>query len=375
VVKSLKSAFIPWSKPTLFGDEERYLLDALKSTWISGGPYVERLERIIPDHLGIRHGIAVSNGTSALQLGLLGLGVGPGDEVIVPGYTFVAAINMVLAVGATPVFADINPDTWGIDVKEVERAITRHTRAVIPVHLYGNIADMPALMALARARGLAVVEDTAESAFSLLGGRFAGTFGDIGTLSFQATKTLTTGEGGMVLTDDSDLYRRMVTVRDHGMPKDKRYWHEMVGFNFRLTNLQAALGCAQFERLDSILTERRRVYKRYHSALTHIPGIEMQHFSEGLEGVVWTVAVRLWPDQVMISRGEVMQRLIEKGIETRPGFYTPSDMPLYDCPLLPVSQQVSENVLCLPAYPTLRDSEIDRVCEMLNQILDDGHAV
>jgi perosamine synthetase len=374
-MKSLKSTFIPWVKPTLFGDEDRYLLDALKSTWISGGPYVERLERIIPDHLGMRYGIAVSNGTSALQLGLLGLGVGPGDQVIVPGYTFAAAINMVLAVGATPVFADINPDTWCIDVKEVERAITRHTRAVIPVHLYGNVANMPALMALARAHGLAVVEDTAESAFSLLGGRFAGTFGDIGTLSFQATKTITTGEGGMVLTDDSNLCSRMLTVRDHGMPKDKRYWHEVVGFNFRLTNLQAALGCAQFERLDSILTERRRVYERYCSALADIPEIEMQHFSEGLEAVVWTVAVRLWSDRVTISRDELMQGLLEKGIETRPGFYTPSDIPLYDCPLLPVSQQVSEDVLCLPAYPKLKDSEIDHVCEMLKQILDDGHAV
>jgi len=374
-MKSLKSAFIPWAKPTMFGDEERYLLDALKSTWISGGPYVERLERIIPDHLGMRYGIAVSNGTSALQLGLLGLNIGPGDEVIVPGYTFVAVINMVLAVGATPVFADINPDTWCIDVKEVERAITRHTRAVIPVHLYGNVADMPALMELARARGLAVVEDTAESAFSLLGGRFAGTFGDIGTLSFQATKTLTTGEGGMVLTDDSDLYHRMVTMRDHGMLKDKRYWHEVIGFNFRLTNLQAALGCAQFEQLDSIMTERRRVYERYGSALADTPGIEMQHFSKDLEAVVWTVAIRLRSDRVTISRDEMMQGMIEKGIETRSGFYTPSDMPLYDCPLLPVSQQASENILCLPAYPTLKDSEIDYVCETLKQILKSSHAV
>ena len=374
-MKSVKGNSIPWAKPTLFGDEERYLLDALKSSWISSGPYVERLERIIPDYLGIRHGIAVSNGTSALQLGLLGLGIGPGDEVVVPGYTFVAAINMVLAVGATPIFADINPDTWCIDVKEVECAITRRTRAVIPVHLYGNVADMPALVALARARDLAVIEDTAESAFSLLEGRFAGTFGDIGTLSFQATKTLTTGEGGMVLTDDSDLYHRMLTMRDHGMPNDKRYWHEVVGFNFRLTNLQAALGCAQFEQLDSILTERRRVYERYRPALADMPEIEMQHFAEGLEAVVWTVAVRLRPNHVTISRDEVMQSLLEKGIETRPGFYTPSDMPLYDCPSLPVSQQVSENVLCLPAYPTLKDSEIDRVCEMLKQILKSSHAV
>ena len=374
-MKSVKGNSIPWAKPTLFGDEERYLLDALKSTWISGGPYVERLERIIPDHLGVRHGIAVSNGTSALQLGLLGLGIGPGDEVIVPGYTFVAAINMVLAVGATPVFADINPDSWDIDVKEVERAITRNTRAVIPVHLYGNVADMPALMELARVRGLAVIEDAAESAFSRLGGKFTGTFGDMGTLSFQAIKTLTTGEGGMVLTDDSDLYHRMLTIRDHGMPKDKRYWHDVVGFNFRLTNLQAALGCAQFEQLDSILTERRRVYERYGSALAHIPGIEMQHFSEDLEPVVWTVAVRLRSDHVTISRDDVMQSLLEKGIETRPGFYTPSDMPLYDCPLLPVSQQVSENIFCLPAYPTLKDSEVDHVCEMLKQILESSHAV
>jgi perosamine synthetase len=179
----------------------------------------------------------------------------------------------------------------------------------------------------------------------------------------------------MVLTDDSDLYHRMVTMRDHGMLKDKRYWHEVIGFNFRLTNLQAALGCAQFEQLDSIMTERRRVYERYGSALADTPGIEMQHFSKDLEAVVWTVAIRLRSDRVTISRDEMMQGMIEKGIETRSGFYTPSDMPLYDCPLLPVSQQASENILCLPAYPTLKDSEIDYVCETLKQILKSSHAV
>src|SRR5581483_9582649 len=193
---------IPWARPTFYGDEERMVVDALRSSWISGGPYVERFEREMAERMGVRHAIAVSNGTTAIELALRGLDLEPGDEIIVPGFTFVAAANMVLACGLKPLYADIDPDTWMIDAKEIGRLATARTKAVIPVHLYGNVADMDAVKTAADRCSLAIVEDAAEAAFSRFNGRCAGTIGRIGTFSFHATKAITTGEGGMVATHD-----------------------------------------------------------------------------------------------------------------------------------------------------------------------------
>jgi perosamine synthetase len=358
---------IPWARPTLSGSEEPLVLDALRSSWISGGPYVERLEREVADRMGIAHAVAVSNGTTALELALRALNLETGAEVIVPSFTFVAAANMVLSLGLTPLYADVKPDTWLLDPAEILRLSTARTKAVIPVHLYGNVADMDVIVAAASERGLEVVEDAAEAAFSRHRGRCAGTIGRVGTLSFQATKTITTGEGGMVVTADDALAARSRTLRDHGMRKDKRYWHDVVGYNFRLTNLQAAIGCGQLQSLDRIMAERRAIHDGYKARLSGVTGIKLQHFDEHVEPVVWVTVVQLDDpddlDAVRARRDRIMAGMADDGIETRPGFYDLSLLPPYGCPPLPVARRVSASTIALPTFVGLRSDDLDRICD------------
>ena len=347
--------------------------DALSSAWISGGPYVERLEREAAERMGVANVLAVSNGTTALELALRGLGIGPGDEVIVPAFTFVAAANMVIAVGATPVYADVNPHTWLIEPSEIPRLAGPRTRAVVPVHLYGNVADMDAIKAQASDLGLFVVEDAAEAAFSRYRGAASGTIGTVGTFSLHATKTITTGEGGLVVTNDTALADRMRQLRDHGMRKDKRYWHDVVGFNFRLTNLQAALGCAQLEKLDEIVADRARIHGRYRAALKDIPGIRLQEFTPNVAPVLWAMTVQLTDgdnaENIRAWRDRIMADLAADGIETRPGFYALSLMPPYDCPPLPNALRASASIISLPTFPGLADDDIDWICARLSRHL------
>lgn len=357
---------IPWAKPFLYGNERTAVLDALESTWISGGPYVSRLEAECAERMGVRRAIATSNGTTSLHLALLGLGIGPGDEVIVPGFTFVAPVNMVLAVGATPVFVDVEPDTWLMDPSAVRIAITSKTRAVIPVHLYGNVADMKTICAIAQSEDCSVIEDAAEATFSRREGRYAGTVGHIGSFSFHATKTITTGEGGLVVTNDDQLADRMLMIRDHGMRKDRRYWHDVVGFNFRMTNLSAAIGCGQLENLSTIFRERSRLYGAYTERLQNLRGIQVQAFPPGVDPVLWTFGVRLEPNLAGM-RDAICKELADAQIETRPGFYFFGDMPPYNCPDLPVSREVSRSVILLPTYPQLTDGDVDYICQTLRQ--------
>lgn len=357
---------IPWAQPKLFGNEEALVADALRSAWISGGPYVDRLERIISDRMEVAEAVAVSNGTVALELALRGLGIGPGDEVIVPGFTFVAAANMVISVGATPVYAEIDERTWLIDCNEIDRLITARTKAVLPVHLYGNVAQMDGIVRRARQHGISVLEDAAEAAFSRFGNRCAGTIGNVGTFSFHATKTITTGEGGAVVTDDPELARRMRVIRDHGMRKGERYWHDFVGHNFRMTNLQAAVGCAQFGHLDEIIEDRRRIHSLYRSKLQSIPGLRLQHFEDDVDPVLWVITVQLTaPEDVAEMRerrNRIMTNMSRDGIETRPGFYALSLMPPYDAPDLPNCLKASAGIISLPTFVGISEDQIERVC-------------
>jgi perosamine synthetase len=347
----------------------------LRSTWISGGPYVGAFEKEMALRLGSPYAIAVSNGTTALHLALLGLGIGPGDEVVVPAFTFVAAANMALAAGANLVFADVDPFTWLIEPVSVARVISPRTRAIVAVHLYGNVADMDALAEIASEHRTALVEDAAEACFSRYKGRSAGTMGHVGTLSFQATKTITTGEGGMVLTPDERMFRRMVLLRDHGMRQDKRYWHDVVGYNYRLTNLQAALGCAQLRHLETIRTERARVHQTYRDCLADIDNFQQQVFREGVDALLWTFAGRIEGaecdiDKLEARRDAVIGIMKERGIETRPGFYALSTLPPYGCPELPNASRVAASVISLPTYPSLADQTIERICDELRRALD-----
>ncbi|PWB52462.1 MAG: DegT/DnrJ/EryC1/StrS family aminotransferase [Candidatus Methanoperedenaceae archaeon] len=359
---------IPWAKPCLFGNEKDLVMDALQSTWISGGEYVDRFEKDFAGTIGTKYAVTTSNGTTALHLALLALEVGPGDEVIVPDFTFVACANTVLYTGAIPVYVDIDPRTWCIDPEEVENAISRRTKAIIPVHLYGNVCDMEALTDISKKHDLFLIEDVAEALFSKYRGRYAGSFGDVSCFSFQATKTITMGEGGAVLTDDKRLMERMRILRSHGMREGKRYWHDFVGYNYRLTNMQAALGCAQFEKKNLLITEKKRIYERYRDNLSDMEGIELQYIAKEVEPVIWAIALKIDPEYFKGEREFLIKELLRRGIETRPGFYPFSVMPIYDAPSFPVAESVGRNVLSLPSFPFITDAEIDYICEQMRDL-------
>ncbi|HOW88295.1 MAG TPA: DegT/DnrJ/EryC1/StrS family aminotransferase [Candidatus Omnitrophota bacterium] len=364
---------IPWAQPCFWGDEQRFVTDALRSSWISGGPFVQRFEKELAKHHGVPFCITTSNGTTALQLALMAAGVGPGDEVIVPGFSFLAPANMVLGIGAKPVYADIDPATWCMDPACVKAKISRKTKAIVAVHNYGNVCDMNALRGLAKRRGLFLIEDVAEALFSKYNGQLAGTFGDIGCFSFQATKTITMGEGGCVLTSNKKLHRLMRLIRDHGMPQRGRYWHEVLGYNFRLTNLQAALGCAQFKYRLRIIAAKRKVYSLYRKYLKGQKGIRFQLVRREVRPVIWTVAVEIDPSVFNMKRDEAIRCLAAAGIETRPGFIPASLMPLYHAPSLPTAERISARVLCLPSFPGLKESEIKRICGQLKKLSRKTH--
>lgn len=359
---------IPWAKPLFFGKEKEYVVDALESTWISGGRYVEKFEKLFETLNKAKYGITTSNGTTALHLALLALGIKTGDEVIVPGFSFAAPANMVIAVGARPVFAEIDPLTWCLDHTSVEKSITDKTKVIIAVHTYGNVCNMGSLKTIAKRYNLAIIEDVAEASFSKYKKEFAGTIGDIGCFSFQATKTITMGEGGFCMTNSKHLYQKMQLFRNHGMRREKHYWHEVVGFNFRLTNLQAAVGYAQLEEVKKAIAARRNIYLLYRKHLIDEHGITMQYFPTEVEPVVWAMGIKINARMFKGNRDFLIRSLAEKGIETRPGFYTFSSMPPYHSPKLPVCENVSKNVICLPFFPQLSEEEINFICTHLKKL-------
>lgn len=360
---------IPWARPVFWGDEHRFVREALDSTWISGGPFVDRLEQGFSALSGGARALAVSNGTTAIQLAYLAFGVGTDDEIVVPGFGFLAAANVALNIAARPVFCEVDPQTWCMRAEDIEPCLTARTRAIVVVHTYGNVCDMGPILALANDRGIPVIEDAAEAFPSRYRGRLAGSLGTVGTYSFQATKTITTGEGGMVIAHDDALYDRMALYRSHGLRrKNQHYWHEVPGLNFRLTNMQAALGCAQMDKLDSIVAERRRVYATYLEHLAGMGGITLQAFQPEVEPVVWAIAVRLDPAAFPQGRDAVLVQMLEAGIELRPGFYSPGQLDYFACPPLAVCDALATSIVSLPSYPTLTEPEIERICTQLARL-------
>lgn len=357
---------ITWAKPDYWGNEIEYVNKALASSWISGGEYIDRLENDFKAHLNKKHILAVSNGTTAIHLAYLGLDIKPGDEIIIPGFCFLAAANIAILAGAKPVFAEVDKDTWCIDLNDLERKITSRTKAIVPVHTYGNVCDMDGIMQLSKSKNIPVLEDCAESLFSKYDGKQSGEFGLVNTFSFQATKTITTGEGGLVVTDDDEIAEKMMLYRSHGMNRNKIiYWHELAGHNFRLTNLQAALGVAQLEKVKIIVKERKRVYEVYSKFIKGIDGIKLQKIEGIVDPVIWAVAFELDPEAFPQGRDGVILQMHEAGIETRPGFYASSLLKLYDKHSLPVSEQISRTVISVPSFPTLSNNQIEYICNQL----------
>lgn len=349
--------YFPVAIPNLNGNEFKYLTDAFMSTWISSnGEYIGKFEKSFSSYSDCKHGVTVSNGTVALHLAQVVLGIGRGDEVIIPDLTFAATINTVLHANATPVIVDVEEDSWCIDPVEIEKAITSKTKAIIPVHLYGQSCDMDAIMKIAKKYNLKVIEDCAEAHGATYNGQKVGSFGDIGCFSFYGNKVITTGEGGMCTTNNSELDSKMRVLRDHGMSKTKRYWHDVIGYNYRMTNLQAAIGLAQLERIKDIHQNRLKYENNYKSILDHSK-FTFQKNLTNRKKITWLVSV-LIDDK--INKESYIDKLKNKGIDARPFFYPLSDMNIYKAyckNTTPVSHRLSKRGLNLPTYESLKSLE------------------
>jgi len=367
--KGYVANMIPWNRPDYWGNERKYVLDALDSLWISGGDYHQRLTDGLTDWLEMPHGILTSNGTTALHLAMLALELKAGDEIIVPGFCFLAAANIATNMHLKPVFAEVDPRTWLVTAETLERCITPRTRVIVPVHTYGNVCDMNAILELAKRHNICVIEDCAESLFSTYENKQCGTFGHINCFSFQATKTITTGEGGFVVTRDTSFYETMRLYHSHGLAQRGRYDHQIHGFNFRLTNLQAALGLGQFEKRDAIIEARKQMHKLYTGRLAKNEHLTLQVFEEGVEPVLWAFAIEL-KDHVKLSISDLFMQMLDRGVETRPGFISSSLLSIFEPHRLNVCENLSNRVISLPSYPTLKSSEINQVCDTLLDIIE-----
>jgi perosamine synthetase len=322
-----KQPFIPIAAPVIGEREIEYVTAAVQSTWVSSiGEYIDRFEQAFAEYCGVRHAIAVSSGTGGLHLAVHGLGIGRGDEVIMPDLTFAATAHTVLQTGAEPVLVDVEADTFCMNAAAVERAISPRTRAILPVHLYGHPADMDALQRIADAHDLLLIEDAAEAHGATYGGKRVGSLGAAGVFSFYGNKIITTGEGGAVTTDDSDLARRLRFLKDHGMSPERRYYHSELAFNYRMTNLQAALGVAQLERIEDFIERKRGIAGWYREALSDTDAVMIPGERSPCRNVYWMTCAIL-ADSVEMPLDAVFERLKKRGIDTRPFFVPMSQLP------------------------------------------------
>lgn len=362
---------ITMASPVFHGNEKKYLNECVDTGWISAnGRFVNDFEKKFAEFCGAKYAISCSNGTVSLHLCLLGLGIGPGDEVIMPALTYIATANCVTYCGAKPVFVDSEPDTFNMDPGKIEEKITGRTKAIMPVHLYGLPCNMDEINRIAQKHNLYVIEDAAEAHGASINGKKVGTFGNVGSFSFFGNKIITCGEGGMVVTDDEALYQKMKLLKGQGVSPNKRYWHTIVGYNYRMTNMQAAIGLAQIEEIDWHLAQRRRLMETYAKFLKPYGNLmTTQAEPEGYHHVYWMNNVIL-SDEVRLERDEVMRRMEARGIEMRPVFYPMHIMPPYlDTSLsLPVAEHLSARGISLPTHANLSDEDIREICESLAEI-------
>ena len=362
----------PVAVPNLSGNERKYVLDCMDTTWISSnGKYVEQFEQEFAHWVGSEHAVSCCNGTVALHLALLVLGIGPGDEVLVPSFTYISTANAVHYCGATPVFVDCLRDTWNIDPEDAERKITEKTKAIIPVHLYGNPCDMDAMMSLAEARHLTVIEDAAECHGGKYKGKLTGSIGHLGCFSFFGNKIITTGEGGMVTTGNAAFAETLRRLKGQGMSTNKRFWFDMVGYNYRMTNIEAAIGLGQLERIEEHIAARQQVAKWYREELTDFgEDIELQCVTPGSESVEWMFSILL-KKETGLDRDQLAAFLGEKEIETRPLFYPMHIMPVYrdENARCPVSEDIAARGLNLPTHDLLTREDITYICSQIRAFL------
>jgi perosamine synthetase len=369
---------IPVSEPSLDGREAELLLDCVKSGFVSSdGPYVAKFEKSVADYLGLRHGVAVCNGTAAIETALFAAGIGVGDEVIMTSFTIISCASSAVRLGAIPVLVDAESDTWNMDVTQVKAAITPKTKAIMAVHIYGHPVDMDPLLKLAQEHNLIVIEDAAEVHGAEYKGRRCGSIGHIATFSFYANKIITTGEGGMVVTSDDKMAARARSYRNLCFHAERRFYHTEMGHNFRMTNLQAAIGVAQMERIEDLVAIKKKWGGRYLEHLSRIDGVRCQVQQPWAKSVFWMYCIEL-DARLGFSAQTVMRQLAEQGIGSRPFFLGLHEQPVFhDMGLFkgrrfPVTERISQYGLYLPSGFTLTEQKIEFVVETLGSILKSG---
>ena len=369
---------IPVSGPSITEREISYVTDAVTNAWYgNANMYHERFEHAFAEYLDVPHAIALPSCTSALHLSLLALAVGVGDEVIVPDITWIASSAPVSYVGATTVFADIDPQTWCLSAESFEACITPRTKAVIPVDLYGNMPDMDALRCVALKHNVCIIEDAAEAIGSEFNSRKAGSLGDTGVFSFHGSKTLTTGEGGMLVTHDAKLYERILFLRDHGrVPGDVMFFNAEVAYKYKMSSMQAALGLAQLERIEELISHKRQIFYWYDQRLGDLPGVTLNYEAPSTKNTYWMVTIILGPE-LGIKKQQLMSELSKQGIASRPFFHPLSSLPAYESTEEAKqarernhhSYRISPYGVNLPCGMNMDEAKVDYVCGAVRKVL------
>ncbi len=356
--------------PTLIGNEREYVLKCIDSNWISSrGHFVDEFETRFSRYCGVRYGITTNSGTTALHLALTTLGLDKGDEVIIPSFTMISTANAAKYLGAELVLVDVEPDTWNIDSAKIEEKITDRTKAIIPIHTYGHPADMDRIREISRKHKIAIVEDAAEAHGAEYKGKRVGSLGKLASFSFYANKIITTGEGGMVVTDDPQMAERALTLRNYGFTQERHFWHKVMGFSYRMTNLQAAIGLAQLETIDKLLQARIDNARLYDSLLRDVPGITIPPSSDDVKSVYWMYGI-LVEDDFGISKEALRQKLADQGIETRSFFIPIHLQPIYSYLFsdeYPVSENLGRKGFYLPSASNLKPEQIEYIVETIRK--------
>jgi perosamine synthetase len=364
---------VPVNEPVVTAEAKKYVMDALDTGWISsGGAYIDRFEKEFAAFIGVKHAITTTSGTTAIHLALAALGVGEGDEVIVPTFTMIGSIDPILYVRAKPVFIDSEMETFNMDVSQLERLITPKTKAIMPVHIYGHSVDMDPVLEIARKHGIPVMEDAAEAHGATYKGKKCGSLGAINCFSFYGNKILTTGEGGMVVTDDDQLAARARTLKDLAHSPARRFWHEEMGFNYRMTNLQAALGVGQMAHVEEFLQKKVWMAEAYAKGLQGVPGLRLPITKNYAKNVYWMYAV-LIEKEFPLSKDQLRAALKERGIDTRDFFYSVASQPLVSQYVsadqhFPVAEDIQERGFYLPSGLALTQEQVDYVCTAIHDL-------
>jgi perosamine synthetase len=366
---------IYYTKPSITDLEVRYASDAAANGWGEHCyDYIHRFQQAFRSHIGVPYALATSSCTGALHMGLAALGIGPGDEVVIGDVNWIASVAPVVHLGAKPVLVDVRPDTWCIDAEKVESAIGPKTKAIIAVHLYGNLCDMDALLAIGARHGIPIVEDAAEAIGSAWRGKRAGTMGAFGTFSFHGSKTVTTGEGGMLVTNDETFYSRVSTLSNHGRApgETRHFWPDVVGFKYKMSNIQAAIGCAQMERVEELIAAKRHIFQRYADRLADMP-VSMNPEPAGTVNGYWmpTIVVN---DDVRFDRDALLEEFKANGIDARAFFWPLSMLPMFaPQPANKISYGLYARAMNLPSYHDMDDQALDTICRLVIRALGGRH--